>query len=158
MQMIVAVTNNWGIGYRDQLLFHIPEDLKRFKRLTVGHSVLMGRKTWESLPKALPDRKNIVLTSNTTFRPDGASVIHNLTDICPQHWNGFCIGGASLYEQCLKYCDKIYVTHILTTIPADTYFPDLTKYPEWQCTKISQTYHHQNIAYRFAIYQKKANP
>lgn len=154
MKMIVAVTDNWGIGKNNDLLYRIPEDLKYFKEKTLHHPILMGRKTWESLSGPLPKRENIVLTTSNLSEPN-IHVIHDINELSPTSWDGFCIGGASLYEQCLPYTDTIYVTHINKTIQADKFFPNLTKMPEWQRISISPIHTYQDIQYQFAVYKKQ---
>lgn len=153
MRMIVAVSDTWGIGYQNELLYHIPDDLKHFRALTEGSEILMGRKTWESLPKELPNRQHIVLSSQTLFVPPTVKVIHDLHDIHPSTWNGFCIGGASLYEQCLPYTDIIYVTHIHDNQKADTYFPNLQELSDWKLIDLSPMQYFHEIPYQFAIYK-----
>lgn len=151
---IVAVNNDWGIGYNGDLLEHIPEDLKYFKTLTTGHIIVMGSKTWDSLPKKpLPDRLNIVITHNerhfdemTAFIDLNEAIIRLKTadDEC------FIIGGGSIYKQLLPLCDRVYVTKIYKSHEqVDTYFPNLDESDEWApgaCGPI-QTY--KDLTYQF---------
>lgn len=156
---IVAVNNDWGIGYNGDLLEHIPEDLKYFKTLTTGHIIVMGSKTWDSLPKKpLPDRLNIVITHNerhfdemTAFIDLNEAIIRLKTadDEC------FIIGGGSIYKQLLPLCDRVYVTKIYKSHEqVDTYFPNLDESDEWApgaCGPI-QTY--KDLTYQFWQYDR----
>lgn len=131
IELIVAMSNNYAIGNNNKLLWHIPEDLRRFKELTSGHSVLMGRKTWESLPekyRPLPNRENFVLSSNQNFIVNGAETIHSL-DLIPLREKLFVIGGSEIYRQTIQYADIIHLTQVHVNVEeADTFFPkfDLT--------------------------------
>ena len=156
---IVAVNNDWGIGYNGDLLEHIPEDLKYFKTLTTGHIIVMGSKTWDSLPKKpLPDRLNIVITHNerhfdemTAFIDLNEAMIRlkAADDEC------FIIGGGSIYKQLLPLCDRVYVTKIYKSHEqVDTYFPNLDESNEWApgaCGPI-QTY--KDLTYQFWQYDR----
>jgi len=115
MQAIVAVSENWGIGKDNELLFRISADLKRFKALTAGHTVVMGRSTLESLPggKGLPGRRNIVLTSDPHYTAENAEVVHNsAAAVFAAGADAFVIGGATVYRQFLSLCDRVYVTKV----------------------------------------------
>lgn len=136
MKAIVAVDDNWAIGYRNRLLFHVPEDLAHFKNATMGHPVVMGRKTLESLPggKPLPGRTNYVLSADPAFQgPDGVVVcphVDALLRIVPP--DAYVIGGASVYRQLLPFCDEVVVTRIPEKAEsADTWFPDMNHLDEW---------------------------
>ena len=131
--MIVAVAENGAIGKDNNLLWHISGDLKRFKAITTGHSIIMGRKTYLSFPKRpLPDRKNIILTtSDTVF--EGAYTAKNIEQalaLCDSD-EIFIIGGESIYRQFLPYTTKIYLTHVHRSYEADTFFPTLNM-DEWE--------------------------
>lgn len=128
--LIVAINRNRGIGFDNKLLYWLPNDLKRFKALTTGNTIIMGRKTFESLPKgALPNRRNIVLTrSDQEFA--GAETFHSLREAL-QHCEGeevFIIGGASLYEEAMTCADRLCITEIDDdTVEADVFFPEIDK-------------------------------
>lgn len=152
IQAIVAVASDWGIGRQGDLLCHLPADMKHFKEVTMGHSIIMGRKTYESFPRRpLPGRQNIVITRNTRWQDDGVTVVHNLdeaiakaeTDTC------FIIGGAQIYEQALPLIDVLHLTKIHARwADADVFFPALDM-SEWQ--EVSREHHendHRN-AYEF---------
>ncbi|MCQ2551313.1 MAG: dihydrofolate reductase [Clostridia bacterium] len=134
MKMIVAVDENWAIGNGNQLLCHIPEDLKYFKKKTTGKVVIMGRKTLESLPggKPLPNRTNVIVTKDENFEKDGCIVVHSLEEVLAlkERFNDddlMVTGGASIYTQLLPYCDTCYVTKIHHRFDADTFIPNLDK-------------------------------
>ncbi|WP_315396376.1 dihydrofolate reductase [Hoylesella nanceiensis] len=132
--VIAAVAQNRAIGYQNQLLYWLPNDLKNFKSLTSGHTIIMGRNTFESLPKgALPNRKNVVLTQqNITL--EGCEVYHSLEEAlsaCQNDEKVFIIGGGKVYEQCLGFADELILTEV-NDVPehADTFFPDYQKWKE----------------------------
>ena len=128
LSLIAAVAANGAIGYQNKLLYWLPNDLKRFKALTTGHTILMGRRTFESLPKgALPNRRNVVLTQTPGFMADGAEVFSDLFTAlrsCGPDEEVFVIGGASVYAQALPYAHRLCLT-LIDDIPpaADVWFP-----------------------------------
>lgn len=129
---IVAVGKNREIGCNGCLIWRIPEDLKRFKALTMGHPVVMGRKTWESLPKALPGRSNIVISRSKDYKADGAIVVHSIEEAlrtaekCEGGDNVFIIGGGEIYRQTFPLLDVIEVTQVNDVLKeADAYFPEI---------------------------------
>lgn len=129
LHIIAAIDRNRAIGFENKLLFWLPNDLKRFKALTTGHTIIMGRKTFESLPKgALPNRKNIVLSKTANAYP-GAEVYASLEEAlahCNTCEHIYIIGGASLYKQALQLADELCLTEIDATAPqADAYFPEI---------------------------------
>ena len=130
LSIIVAIAQNGAIGKDNDLLWHLSGDLKRFKRLTTGHPVVMGRKTWESLPKRpLPGRQNIVMTNNPDFRADGATVVHSINDLfkvlkdCDDEV--FVMGGAAIYKALLPFSQRLYITRVYRDYEADVYFPTI---------------------------------
>ena len=156
--LIAATSENNALGKDNQLIWHLSEDLKRFKRLTQGHAVVMGRKTFESLPKALPNRKNIILTRNKEFQAEGAWVAHtveealNLTDGDEQP---FVIGGGEIYSLLLPFADKIELTRVHDTFEADTFFPEINL-QNWDL--IEEEKHFRSVAqpyaYSYLTYKK----
>ena len=139
MELIVNVTENWGIGLRDQLLVAISADLKRFRALTTGKTVILGRRTLATFPggKPLKNRENIVLTHDKNFAVEGALVAHDLPELFAllrgKNSDDVCvIGGASVYEQLLPYCARARVTKTQLTPEADRFFPDLDALENWQ--------------------------
>ncbi|MBB3186451.1 dihydrofolate reductase [Microbacter margulisiae] len=141
ISIIAAIAENHAIGYKNQLLCHIPDDLKRFKRLTLNHPIIMGRNTFLSLPKgALPERKNIVVT-HQLLEFEGCATVHSIEDaveICKNEEEIFIIGGSSLYSQIVPKADKMYLTHIYATFQADAFFPTIVD-DEWK--KVFSEYH-----------------
>jgi len=134
--MIVAIAEMNAIGQNNDLLAYISNDLKRFKALTTGHTVIMGRKTFESLPNGpLPNRRNIVITRNTELNIDGAEVVNTpeqAIELCTKEEEVFIIGGATIYETFLSRTDKLYLTQINQFFnDADTFFPEI-KMEEWK--------------------------
>ena len=141
---IVAVDNNWGIGYKNNLLESIPEDMKNFKALTTGNTVVMGRKTWDSLPlKPLPNRFNIIITKNSKHFHDFSNKnscymslnLKEAINLIKDPFNNkdvFIIGGESIYRELLPFCERVYVTKIYKAYEnVDTYFPNLDELPTW---------------------------
>lgn len=133
---IVAADRNNAIGRGGDIPWHISEDFKRFKALTLGHPVIMGRRTWESLPKRpLPGRRNIVVTSDSGYEAPGAEVALSPLDalgLCAADESPFVIGGASIYAALLPYCTRLFLTRVETEVEgADTYMPQIDD-REWQ--------------------------
>src|SRR5574344_828809 len=128
LNLIVAMDNRGAIGNRNQLLCHLPNDLKHFKEITSGHTIIMGRKTWESLKiKPLPNRRNIVLTHNRQFHPENCEIFYSKSELMKAVENDevvFVIGGASVYELFLDCVETMYITRILADFQADTHFPN----------------------------------
>lgn len=155
MQAIVAVSQSWGIGKGGDLLFRLPSDLRRFKAMTTGHTVIMGRKTLDSLPggKGLPHRRNLVLSRQSDFAPDRAEVIHSVEDILKTaEDDAFVIGGQQVYEQLLPYCARVYVTKVLSDPEADAFFPDLDKLPEWKVASAGEMLTGNGLSFQYVEY------
>lgn len=134
MELIVALTENHVIGSGGKMPWHLPADLAHFKKVTSGNTVVMGRRTWESIGRALPNRMNIVLTRQKGFVADGATVIHSLDELINIETLGvlFIIGGGELYQIAFDQVDKLHITRIHTTIDGDTYFPQIDT-SLWTC-------------------------
>ena len=134
ISIVVAIAENGAIGYKNDLLWHLPADLKRFKEMTTGHSIIMGSRTFRSLPKgALPNRRNIVLSRTQQDFPgaEWAASPEVALELVGEEAEAFVIGGAQVYEQMLPYTDKIYLTRVHADFPeADTFFPELDM-SEW---------------------------
>ena len=141
MNVIVAVDQNWAIGKDGDQLVYLSEDLKRFKSLTTGHPVILGRKTLATFPggRPLKGRRNLILSRNTEAAPE----------------DSFVIGGASVYRQLLPWCDTAYVTKIDRAFPADCHFPDLDQDPAWERTEESAPLEQDGIIYRYVTYRRK---
>ena len=136
LALVVAMARNRGIGLGGKLPWHLPEDLKRFKALTMGHALIMGRKTHESIGRPLPGRRNIVVTrSGVTFPgcETAASLVEAMTLARTTDPLPMVVGGAELYAQALPYATHLYVTRIDRDVEADTFFPTLYE-PEWEET------------------------
>ena len=137
--IIAAIDKNNALGFKNRLLFYLPDDLKRFKALTTGHTVVMGRKTFDSLPKgALPNRRNIVLSRSTRLELPGAEVYASLEEAlqhCADDEQVFIMGGASVYKQAMPLADRLYMTEIdAEAAEADVYFPAID-HELWHETK-----------------------
>ena len=167
---IVCVDENWGIGSNGDLLVHIPEDMKLFKELTNNSMVVMGRKTYDSLQiKPLPDRINIVITSNIDnkncleARIDGSIYMNmetfknelpNYSSLLP--WDIWVIGGGQIYKELLPYCEQVYITKVFNSYDnVDTYFPNIDNIPEWEIIWESEIKEYKNTKYQFCRYGKK---
>ncbi|MGI6752093.1 MAG: dihydrofolate reductase [Anaerovoracaceae bacterium] len=160
MKAIVAVDRNWGIGRDGRLLVHLPGDLKYFKEKTKGKVVVMGRATLESLPggKPLKDRVNIVLSRNEKYDAD-CSICHSREDLFEiikryDEEDVYIIGGEDVYRQFLPYCDVVYVTKIAENFPADNYFENLEKHPQWMQVWESEQQEEKGIKYVFTEYRR----
>ncbi|MEY2738464.1 MAG: Dihydrofolate reductase [Bacteroidota bacterium] len=129
LTIIAAAAENNALGKDNQLLWHLPEDFKRFKALTSGHYIIMGRKTFESFPKPLPNRTHIIITRQLDYpAPEGCIVVPSLEKaigLCSKNEEAFVIGGGEIYQQALDVVDKIDVTRVHTTLDADTFFPTI---------------------------------
>ena len=136
LSIIVAVANNNVIGKDNKLIWHLPEDLKRFKNLTTGHTIIMGRKTFESLGRVLPNRKHVVLCNDATLNIDDENVevlpdISLLDKYIKSEEENFVIGGATIYKLLMPYANKMYITKINQDFEGDVYFPEI-KEEGWQ--------------------------
>ena len=127
VSMIAAHANNRVIGKDNQLIWHLPADLKFFKNTTSGHTIIMGRKTYDSIGRPLPNRTNVVITRNKDFEAEGCEVFHALEDALSAHAHEeevFIVGGAQLYEIGLEYAHRLYLTEIDAEFEGDTFFPE----------------------------------
>ena len=151
ISIVVAIAENGAIGYKNDLLWHLPADLKRFKEMTTGHSIIMGSRTFRPLPKgALPNRRNIVLSRTQQDFPgaEWAASPEVALELVGDEAEAFVIGGAQVYEQMLPYTDKIYLTRVHADFPeADTFFPELDM-SEW--VELSRTEYPADEKNRYA--------
>lgn len=161
MTCIVACGNNFAIGKDGNLLCHFSKDLKRFKALTTGYTIIMGRKTFQSLPGILPGRQHIVMTRDKDFvvDDDRVSVVHfegELLDLLNEDQKYFVIGGGEIYKLLLPYCDKIYLTNIEQDFDADTFFPKIED-SEWYVEVEEEGYVDigETIRYKFSTLDRK---
>lgn len=135
LSAIVAHDKNFLIGGDNKLLWHLPEDLKRFKKITRGHTVIMGRKTFESIGKPLPNRLNIVLTTDKNYKAEGCLVFNDMLDVLMEVLNDaevFVIGGGEIYKQLFPITNRIYTTLVDGDFKGDTYFPEYSE-KDWDC-------------------------
>ena len=157
--LIAAHAKNRAIGKDNQLLWHIPEDMAHFKSLTWGHSVLMGRKTWESLPerfRPLPGRENFVLTRNAQFLPKGAktiSSVENALKLASTVEKLLIIGGAEIYTAFLPHATSLELTEVDLEPAGDAFFPEIG--PNWVCKNTQQLISRNGLVVRFATYQRQ---
>lgn len=145
LSIIVAISaSNNAIGKDNSLLWHISEDLKRFKEITSGHKILMGRKTFESLPGILPNREHIILTRDKNFNVDSdkVTIINNIEDAIKYYKDSneeiFIIGGGEVYKEFLPFANKLYLTKVYKDFDADTFFPQINL-DEWKVIHTSET-------------------
>ncbi len=163
MQLIVAVDNNWAIGNRDKLLVRIPEDQKFFRNTTMGHVVVLGRKTLAGFPNGMPlkGRKNIILTHDESFEAGDAVIVHSKEELLEElkkydSDDIFVIGGQSVYEMLYEYCDVAHVTKIDYSYEADAFFPNLEEKENWVVTGDSDEQTYFDLEYYFYRYENKA--
>ena len=159
MIAIVNVTENWGIGFQNRLLVSISADLKRFRRLTEGKTVVLGRKTLETFPggRPLKNRRNLILSTDPTYFVQGAEVCHSLEELMDRvgglEAEEVCvIGGARVYELLLPYCTRVHVTKTLCSLPADCFFPNLDSLPDWKIEKISPVEEENGRVFQYVDY------
>jgi dihydrofolate reductase len=132
--LIAATSQNNALGKDNKIIWHLPDDFKRFKELTSGHHIIMGRKTFESFPKPLPNRTHVVITRQKNYNPEGCIVVNSIEEafeICPKSEDVFLIGGAEIYKLGLPFTDKIELTYINETFEADAFFPEID-FSEWK--------------------------
>ena len=148
--MIAAVSENYALGKDNALLWHLPDDFKRFRQLTTDHHIIMGRKTFESFPKPLPNRTHIIITRQKNYSaPEGCIVVESLSaamTVLPKNEDAFVIGGGEIYKQALPYTDKIELTKVHGRFEADTFFPELNA-SEWQL--VEKEFHPKDEKHQF---------
>ncbi len=139
--LIAAAAENNAIGKDNQLIWHLPDDFKRFKQLTTSHYIIMGRKTFESFPKPLPNRTHIIITRQKNYNAEGCIIVYSVKEAMKIVANTeiiFIIGGAEIYKQTIDLADKIELTRVHTTVEADAFFPDINL-KKW--TLFSEEFH-----------------
>jgi len=158
--IIVAVAQNRVIGKDNQLIWNIPEDMAHFKALTAGHTVLMGRKTWESLPprfRPLPGRRNIVISRQTDYAAPGAELVHTLEDglaLAAADPTLFIIGGADIYRQALPLADRLEITEVELSPEGDSWFPEIPA-ADWQLATKESPSSTSGTGFAFLSYRRK---
>ena len=168
ISMIAAMANNRVIGADNSMPWHLPADLKHFKKVTLGKPIIMGRKTYESIGKALPGRLNIVVSSDATYKLEDAAVVHSCeqaidsaSEYCrtqdKENSEVMIIGGGTIYQHFLNFCHRLYLTHIEIEVAGDTYFPDYNAAYKWQ--EVDNEWHQAEpknpYNYRFITLQKQ---
>ena len=158
MNLIVAVDENWAIGKGGDQLIYISADLKRFRELTTGHPVILGRKTLATFPggRPLKNRRNLILSATAGYAVEGAEVfadVDSLLAAAPQ--DAFVIGGESVYRALLDRCHTAYVTKIHAAFPADRYFPDLDAHPDWTLWEESAPLEENDVLFHYVTYKRK---
>lgn len=159
ISLLFAMDKNRVIGNNNDLPWHLPADLAYFKRVTMGHAIIMGRKTYESIGRPLPGRENIILTRNKGFEAEGCTVIHTVDDILKLQETTedelFVIGGAQIFEEVLPFTDRMYITHIEAEFEGDTYFPEVDEEDWTVISKEKGIKDERNpYDYYFAVYEK----
>lgn len=159
INIIAALANNNVIGKDNKLLWHLPADLKYFKSLTIGKPIIMGRKTYESIGKPLPERKNIIVTRNQNYYADGCYIAESLEKaikLANDYSECFIIGGGEIYKQALYIADNLYITRVDAFIEGDTFFPEISL-SKWQLIDIQKfnSDEKNKYNYSFETYKKK---
>lgn len=158
--IIVAIAQNHAIGKNNDLLWHISEDLKHFKRITLDHTVIMGLKTFESLPvRPFPKRRNIVIVDDPSISIEGCAMAYSIEEaiaLCDDDKENFICGGGSIYRQFMPLADKLYLTMVYRDFEADIFFPEID-YSQWDLKDESELQHDEKsgLAYRFLLYERK---
>lgn len=164
MDLIVAVDQNWAIGYQDSLLVRIPADQKFFRETTMGHTIILGRKTLAGFPNGLPlaGRTNMILSHNPDFKVKNGIVVHDINEMAQAikrqgDYTVFVCGGQQVYELLLPYCRYAHVTKINYAYQADSYFPNLDKLENWKLIGDSEEQTYFDLEYGFYLYENQ-NP
>ncbi|MGG0187742.1 dihydrofolate reductase [Bacillus rhizoplanae] len=155
ISLLVAMDKNRLIGKDNQLPWHLPADLAYFKKVTMGHPIIMGRKTFESIGRPLPGRTNIILTRNKNYEMEGCEVIHSIDDVqkMDEQMNEeiFVIGGAEIFKEVLPFADRLYITKIEEVFEGDTFFPEIN-YDEWKEISVEQGVTDEKNPYTYAYH------
>lgn len=142
--LIAAVAENNALGKNNDLLWHLPKDFKRFKEITSGHHIIMGRKTFESFPKPLPNRTHVIITRQKDYVHEGCIVVQDLESaiaVCPKNEDAFVIGGGEIYSQSIHLADQLDITRVHHSFEADVYFPEIDS-KIWKLT--SEIFNHKD--------------
>ena len=163
MRAIVNVSPQWGIGSENRLLVHIRADMRRFRQLTTGHTIIIGRKTLETFPncKPLPNRENLILSRDPDFSAEGAVIVHDLSELKTvlserEPDSVFVCGGEQIYRMLLPYCTDALVTMTYTEENADRFFPNLDLLPEWILKEVGEPQSENETDFRFLHYANTA--
>lgn len=157
LTIVVAMDAKRGIGINNRLPWHLPEDLAHFKRTTTGHPILMGRKTFDSIGRPLPNRRNLVITRNHAWTHDGAETVHSLQEALAQVGGvpACIIGGAQIFEEALPLADRLIVTHINKTFSCDTFFPEIDLRTWKEVARESHRSEANGFDYAFVTYERR---
>ncbi len=158
LTMIAAAAENNALGKDNDLVWHLPDDFRRFKKLTTGHHIIMGRKTFETFPKPLPNRTHIVITRKKDYQKDGAIVVNSLEEalkMAKDDPQPFIIGGGEIYELALPEADKIELTRVHGTFEADAFFPEIDE-ENWELVESSfhPTDENHNYSFTYLTYRR----
>lgn len=158
--MIAAAAENNALGKDNDLVWHLPDDFKRFKRLTSGHYIIMGRKTFESFPRLLPDRTHVIITRKEDYHPEGCIVVNSLEEairVSKLDEQPFIIGGGEIYKMGMQVADRIELTRVHAEFEADTYFPEIDE-TEWKVVK--EQFHEKDEkhkqAFTYLTYERRS--
>ena len=158
LSLIAAIGKNRELGFGNKLPWHLPDDLKRFKEITRGHTVIMGRKTYESMGRLLPERKNIIITRDKSYKASGAVMFSSLEEAlkeCENEDEAFVIGGGEIFKIALPFAERMYLTHANAERPADSFFPEFKK-GDWKI--VSEEFHPKDEKHEynfvFTVYEK----
>lgn len=157
LSLIVAHADNRVIGHNNQLPWHLPEDLKRFKKLTMGHHIIMGRKTYESLGRLLPGRTTVIVTRDHHYKVEGAKVVHSLPEalsVSADDDEPFLIGGAEMYRLGLDHVTRLYITRVFAHVGGDAFFPELDM-ADWELISEEAHTSENGLHYSDMIYQRR---
>ena len=149
--MIAAAAENNALGKDNDLVWHLPDDFKRFKRLTSGHHIIMGRKTFESFPKLLPERTHVIITRKKDYQAEGAIITHSLDEairVSKLDMQAFVIGGGEIYEMAMDVADKIELTRVHGRFDADTYFPEIDS-NKWKL--VNEQFHPEDEKHKYSF-------
>lgn len=162
MKAIACVDSNWGLGYKGDLLFHLKKDMRYFQQKTIGGVVVMGRKTLESLPSPLSSRVNVVITRDENYVAPGCVIVHSLDELfryTSRYSDNrvFVIGGGEIYKMLIPFCDEVFITMVLATKEADTYFPNLKEMGGWSYGH-GPRYRENEYEFYYYIFQNQLHP
>ncbi|MBF4494027.1 dihydrofolate reductase [Flavobacterium sp. JLP] len=149
--MIAAVAENNALGKNNELVWHLPNDFKRFKSLTTNHHIIMGRKTFESFPKPLPNRVHVVITRQPDYKPEGCIVVDSIEKaiaVCPENEDSYIIGGGEIYNLGLPHADILEITKVHHTFDADAFFPKINE-NEWQLVETEENFKDEKHLYDY---------
>jgi dihydrofolate reductase len=149
--MIAAVAENNALGKNNELVWHLPNDFKRFKSLTTNHHIIMGRKTFESFPKPLPNRVHVVITRQSDYNPEGCIVVDSIEKAiaaCPENEDSYIIGGGEIYTLGMDHADILEITKVHHSFDADAYFPEIDK-TDWQLVESEENFKDEKHLYDY---------